>query len=158
MKNALAEASVLLADEAATLALGQKLGQVQHTPAVIFLQGPLGAGKTTLVRGILRGWGYEGRVKSPTYTLVEPYDLGERQIFHFDLYRLGDPAELEYLGFREFFHPGSLCLIEWPERGEGMLPDPDLSIELQPVGQGREVSLRAANAVGQAYMDAAVAT
>jgi tRNA threonylcarbamoyladenosine biosynthesis protein TsaE len=144
--------SLLLADESATLKLGETLGRSGRAPAVIYLQGPLGAGKTTLVRGILRGGGYQGRVKSPTYTLVEPYELGELQLYHFDLYRLGDPGELEFIGLREFFHETSVCLIEWPERGEGILPEADLQITLNPEGSGRRVTLKANSAVGDAWL------
>jgi tRNA threonylcarbamoyladenosine biosynthesis protein TsaE len=107
----------------------------------VFLEGDLGAGKTTLVRGLLRAWGVTGAVRSPTYTLIEPYEVttaaGPRRVFHLDLYRLGDPEELEYLGWREFLAEDCLLLIEWSERGDRLLPSPALlvDIKLQPPGR-----------------------
>jgi tRNA threonylcarbamoyladenosine biosynthesis protein TsaE len=113
--------------------------------AIIFLHGQLGAGKTTLVRGLLRALGVEGAVRSPTYTLIEPYDiktdLGLKRVFHLDLYRLADPEELDYLGWQELLGGGGLLLIEWPERGAELLPSPDLRIELVMQSPGRALSL-----------------
>ncbi|MDH5180651.1 MAG: tRNA (adenosine(37)-N6)-threonylcarbamoyltransferase complex ATPase subunit type 1 TsaE [Gammaproteobacteria bacterium] len=138
-----------LADEAATLQLGAALAaNTATTGATIFLIGDLGAGKTTLVRGLLQAMGHQGKVKSPTYTLVEPYEVGERQIYHFDLYRLSDPEELEYAGARDYFGGDNLCLVEWPERGKGWLAVPDLQIELSYAGTGRTVRLCAHTARG----------
>lgn len=124
-------------DEAATVALGAKLAKYVPLGSVVFLHGQLGAGKTTLVRGCLRAFGFEGAVKSPTYTLVEPYILGQKEIYHFDLYRLSDPEELEFMGVRDYFHANALCFIEWPERGEGILPAADIEITIEVGPQGR---------------------
>lgn len=120
-----------LQDESATVAFGSALGKAANGGGIIYLEGELGAGKTTLCRGVLRAFGHEGAVKSPTYTLVEGYELPARTIYHFDLYRLGDPEELEYVGIRDYFSPGNLCLIEWPKRGEGFLPGPDLTVKVK---------------------------
>ena len=122
---------VNLADEAATVSLGQQLAQRLSAPQVIYLQGELGAGKTTFSRGFLQGRGHVGSVKSPTYTLVEPYEhLTAGPVFHLDLYRLGDPGELEYLGLEDYLSAEGILLIEWPERAAQQLPPPDLGITL----------------------------
>tara|TARA_B100000989_G_scaffold217644_1_gene165846 strand:+ start:424 stop:954 length:531 start_codon:yes stop_codon:yes gene_type:complete len=110
------------------------------TGAVIFLQGDLGTGKTTFARGFLRGYGFQGAVKSPTYTIVEPYEFKHCSIFHFDLYRLSTPEEAAFLGVEEYFREETICLVEWPERGRGWLPPPDLTITLSVSGTGREFS------------------
>ena len=107
---------------------------------IIYLNGGLGAGKTTLTRGVMRGFGYEGAVKSPTYTIIEPYEFQKSQIYHFDLYRLAHAEEVEFLGAEEYFSSKNLCLIEWPERGQGFIPSADLVIELAQKGNGRSVS------------------
>ena len=129
-----------LPDESATLELGSRLAARGSEHAIVFLQGDLGAGKTTLVRGWLRGLGYQGRVKSPTYTLVEPYEIEDRAVFHFDLYRLADPEELEYLGVDELDRPNTIVLIEWPQRGAGVLPKATLTLQLAHHAQGRELT------------------
>ncbi len=127
IKHPMSEISIFLNDEQALLDLAAHIAS--HTPAgsIIFLQGDLGAGKTTLARGFLHGLGYKGNVKSPTYTLVEPYLILQQQVYHFDLYRLGAPDELEYAGGRDYFDLQSISLIEWPEKAEGYLPVADIS-------------------------------
>ena len=154
-----------LADETMTVRFGEALGralqlQLQDASAalVVHLDGDLGAGKTTSTRGVLRGFGHSGAVKSPTYTLVEPYELDRGRVFHFDLYRLGDPEELEYMGIRDYFSAGTVCLIEWPGRGAGVLPAPDLRVTLSVQGQGRCVKVEAESAPGLATLDALMKT
>lgn len=137
-----------LADEAATLRFGALLARVIRPGLVIFLAGDLGAGKTTLTRGILRGLGFDGKVKSPTYTLVEPYTISSLYLYHFDLYRFADPYEWEEAGFRDYFNRDSVCLIEWPEKAAGLLPAPDLLIRLAPSGTGRSVEIAAQSEAG----------
>ena len=117
--------------------------------AVIYLLGDLGAGKTTLTRGFLRGFGFHGAVKSPTYTLVEPYEFSLCKIYHFDLYRLTDPAEVQYLGIDDYFQQQNICLLEWAERGRDLIPAPDLSISLRGTGTGREISCQTHTAKGE---------
>lgn len=121
-----------LDDEKATIQAGIDLCQHLRAGMTIFLEGTLGTGKTTITRGILMGLGHSGAVKSPTYTLVEPYDQLIPIVYHFDLYRLGDPEELEYMGIRDYFTLNNICLVEWAERGEGVLPAPDVIISLEP--------------------------
>ena len=129
-------------------ALGARLAIALPAGMVLHLHGELGAGKTTLIRGVLRGLGHVGAVKSPTYTLVEPYQLGGQMVFHFDLYRLKDPEELEFLGIRDYLEGQGVCLIEWAERGAGFLPPPDIEITIQREGDGRQVRLLAHTATG----------
>ncbi len=115
---------------------------------VVWLSGDLGAGKTTLVRGLLRAYHFEGRVKSPTFTLVEHYPFSSFNLYHFDLYRFADPEEWEDAGFREYFNDRSICLVEWPEKGAGMLPSADLLIRLEWAGEGRLATLQGVTEVG----------
>jgi tRNA threonylcarbamoyladenosine biosynthesis protein TsaE len=142
-----------LPDEESMARFGVELAQATRSGGVVFLLGDLGMGKTTLSRGVLRGCGHKGSVKSPTYTLVEPYDTPAGIVYHFDLYRLADPEELEYLGIRDYFTDDALCLVEWPEKGEGMLPQPDLQIRLSLSGTGRELELTAITQKGQRMVD-----
>lgn len=137
------------------VAFGEVLGKVlapasPQAAVLIYLQGELGAGKTTICRGVLQACGHSGAVKSPTYTLVEPYELAAVRVYHFDLYRLGDPEELEYMGIRDYFEPGNICLIEWPDKGQGMLQAADLEITLAVSPGGRRLSLRSHTSQGEA--------
>jgi len=121
-----------------------------YTPGIIYLHGDLGTGKTTLARGFLHGMGHGGKVRSPTYTLVEPYQLAAGTVYHLDLYRLGSPQELEWLGLRDMLEESALLLVEWPERGEGVLPAADLVIHLAYTADGgRLLSLTAASTAGE---------
>lgn len=130
-----------LPDETATEALGAELCARLKPGHTVWLQGDLGAGKTTLVRGWLRALGHAGAVKSPTYTLVELYEFANFSLYHFDLYRIADPEELDFIGIRDYFRSDSLCLVEWPDRAPEMLPLPDLSIRLAAEGDGRRAEL-----------------
>ena len=137
-----------LSDETATLALGSSVAGKSQVPQVIFLRGDLGAGKTTFSRGFLRGRGHDGSVKSPTYTLVEPYEsVPGGPVFHLDLYRLGDAQELEFLGLDDYLSAEGILLIEWPERAEAQLPLATLDITLTTQGAGRKAAVRAADPV-----------
>ena len=120
-----------------------------HPGLVIFLRGNLGAGKTTLARGILRGLGYQGKVKSPTYNLVELYKISRLYFYHFDFYRFNDPIEWEDAGFREYFNAESICLVEWPEKARGLLPTADLEILLGITETGRNVEIQAGTEAGR---------
>ena len=122
--------------------LGGQIACLLPVGGVVLLHGNLGVGKTTLVRGLLRSLGFEGTVKSPTYTLVEPYHVADRDIYHFDLYRLADPEELEYLGVRDYFRDDALCLIEWPQQADGFLPKADLELTLKHDGAARIAHLK----------------
>ncbi len=128
-----------LKDEAETLSLGKELLPRLKPGMLVFLEGNLGAGKTTFVRGILRAYGYEGAVKSPTYTIVEEYILNGIPIYHFDLYRLADPEELEWMGIADYLSKEAICFMEWPQKGEGFLPPPDMILTFDKKDAGREV-------------------
>ncbi len=143
-----------LSDEAATLAFGAVLAKAIQPNLTIYLHGDLGAGKTTLVRGLLRGLNFEGKVKSPTYTLVEPYEVLDNNteslnLYHFDLYRFNDEEEWESAGFRDYFNATSVCLIEWPEKAIHVLPTPDLEIFFSINTDGRTLGLLANSSRGQ---------
>ncbi|MDH3325488.1 MAG: tRNA (adenosine(37)-N6)-threonylcarbamoyltransferase complex ATPase subunit type 1 TsaE [Gammaproteobacteria bacterium] len=134
---------------------GGVLSEVCSGGELIFLHGELGAGKTTMVRGFVRQMGHEGAVKSPTYTLVEHYSYHNKTVYHFDLYRLGDAEELEYMGIRDYFHPNAICLIEWPERGVGYLPKADVDIKILYEHEGqRRIHLEPVSERGMQVFDA----
>ncbi|MCQ8821147.1 tRNA (adenosine(37)-N6)-threonylcarbamoyltransferase complex ATPase subunit type 1 TsaE [Pseudoalteromonas agarivorans] len=142
-----------LNDEIATVAMGNKVAAIIEQGAVIYLHGDLGAGKTTFTRGVVQGFGHTGKVKSPTYTLVEPYELTRANVYHFDLYRLGDPEELEYMGIRDYFSEQAICIVEWPEKGGEFIPVPDLDITLSYVGDERKIVLNSASERGIAIVE-----
>jgi tRNA threonylcarbamoyladenosine biosynthesis protein TsaE len=145
---------VRLADEQRQVAFGRCLGKALKGRGRVYLDGELGAGKTTLTRGILHAYEHAGAVKSPTYTLVEPYELKSGRVYHFDLYRLGDPEELEFIGGRDLFADDALCIVEWPGRGEGWLPTPDLTVALSLYGSGRTARLEARTEYGRSVLEA----
>lgn len=130
-------------------AIGATLARAVPPACVIYLEGDLGTGKTTLARGFMRGLGHQGAVKSPTYTLIEPYELNDRRCFHFDLYRLADPGELEYLGIRDLLVGDAVLLVEWPDRGEGELPPADLVVRISYRRTGRELQFLATSEIGE---------
>lgn len=146
-----------LPDEAATLRAAAKVFAQLKPGCLVFLRGGLGAGKTTFVRGCLRAAGFAGAVKSPTFTLVEEYQLPDLTLFHFDLYRLNDPEELEWLGIRDYLRPDAVCLIEWPERGAECLPEPDLELDLSDRPPGRAARFQARSQTGLAVLQALAA-
>jgi tRNA threonylcarbamoyladenosine biosynthesis protein TsaE len=132
--------------------IGVRLARALEEGCVVWLQGDLGTGKTTLVRGLLRGLGHRGAVKSPTYTLMEPYEVAGRDVFHLDLYRLSDPGELEYLGVRDLLGDRAVLLVEWPERGVGELPPADLSIHIDYLDRGRRLRFEACTETGSGLL------
>ena len=149
--------SLFLKNEEAQLKLAASIARHTKAGCVIFLEGDLGAGKTTFVRGFLQSLGFTGNVKSPTYTLVEPYLINGQQIYHFDLYRLGEPDELEYAGGRDYFDEQSICLIEWPEKAAGYLPVADvlcqLSYKTEQGHEGRLCELSSSTQKGREIID-----
>ena len=147
----MSELTLHLADEEAMVVFGGQLARITQGHGLIFLEGDLGAGKTTLSRGIIRGLGHTGAVKSPTFTLVEPYEIGDIRAYHFDLYRLVDPEELEFMGIRDYFDEDALCLIEWPQQGAGFLPKADLTITIRPHNTGRLLTLTPQGSRGESW-------
>jgi tRNA threonylcarbamoyladenosine biosynthesis protein TsaE len=133
--------NTIIENEAEMLALGAKLAQQVQAGAVIFLYGPLGAGKTTLARGFLQALGYQGRVKSPTYALLETYSFAQVTVYHFDFYRVKEAKELQFIGIEDYFRPDSICLIEWPENAAAMLPKPTLSCYLDYQDDKRQIKM-----------------
>jgi tRNA threonylcarbamoyladenosine biosynthesis protein TsaE len=146
--------TLTLPDEDATLALGAALAPHLVPGMVLTLRGELGAGKTTLVRGLLRALGHAGRVKSPTYTLVEVYEVSRLNLYHFDFYRFQDPSEWSEAGFRDTFNGRNICLIEWPERARGQLPPADVDIALEVTDPGRLATLTAFSPAGERLLAA----
>ncbi|MGK0410299.1 MAG: tRNA threonylcarbamoyladenosine biosynthesis protein TsaE [Shewanella psychromarinicola] len=143
----------ILENEQSTVMLGQKIAQWIVPPLTIYLTGNLGTGKTTFSRGIIQSLGHQGAVKSPTYTLVEPYEFNDMDVFHFDLYRLADPEELEYMGIRDYFTDRSVCLVEWPDNGHGLLPGADIQVHLRYKESQRQIELQALSPAGQAILN-----
>jgi tRNA threonylcarbamoyladenosine biosynthesis protein TsaE len=131
-----------LPDEASTLEMGQAFVAELNPGMTIYMHGDLGAGKTTFVRGVLKELGYLGKVKSPTYTLVEPYVFSRFTVYHFDLYRFNDEEEWEFAGFREYFNPQSICFVEWPEKAFSLLPKPDVDIQITAQSTGRIIEFK----------------
>lgn len=148
--------SFSLVDEQATVNMGKQLATIVKNELnqgiVVYLNGDLGAGKTTITRGFVQGMGHVGHVKSPTYTLVEPYDLADWHVYHFDLYRLGDPEELEFMGIRDYFNENCCCFIEWPEKGFGLLANADITINMAYQGEERMVDFQAHNLLGKSLL------
>ena len=144
-----------LPDEAATISLASRLALAAPPAGCVFLAGELGAGKTTFARGFLRALGVRGAIRSPTYTLVEPYDTAGSHVLHMDLYRLADPEEVEYLGVREEINQ-SILLVEWAEKGRGFLPEPDLVVHLAIADAGRDINIAANTQRGCSWLVSAI--
>jgi tRNA threonylcarbamoyladenosine biosynthesis protein TsaE len=145
--------SIFLADEAAQISLAANVGKQLKSSFVMLLKGDLGAGKTTFARGFIHASGFEGVVKSPTYTLVEPYPIDhDRMCYHFDLYRLADAEELEFTGARDYFNDNDVCLVEWPERAAGFLPPADWICEFTHQEKGRNLTVTALTEAGKKLM------
>lgn len=157
MNKKIAPLIYALPDAEATITMGNRLANIVRNDLkqgiVVYLNGDLGAGKTTLTRGFVQGMGHKGNVKSPTYTLVEPYELEQWNVYHFDLYRLADPEELEYMGIRDYFSDKNCCFIEWPEKGSGLLPKPDLIINIEYVGTERKILFEPKTALSELLLE-----
>lgn len=149
--------TLALADEQATLVEGARFASILKAGLTVYLHGDLGAGKTTLVRGLLQELGHVGKVKSPTYTLVEPYDVDINhhgvQVYHFDLYRFIDEEEWDAAGFRDYFNPHAICLIEWPEKAGNLIPQADIDVYIEVKGEGRTIQYIANSTVGKKCLE-----
>ncbi|MBL4583585.1 MAG: tRNA (adenosine(37)-N6)-threonylcarbamoyltransferase complex ATPase subunit type 1 TsaE [Pseudomonadales bacterium] len=144
---------IYLNNPEATAKIGMALGTaIADKRLVVYLQGDLGAGKTAICQAILKAYGYHGRVKSPTYTLLEPYELDNALIYHFDLYRLADPEELEFIGIRDLDADHALFLVEWPDKGAGFLPEADIELNMKVQSPGRMLYIQAVSQLGQAVV------
>jgi tRNA threonylcarbamoyladenosine biosynthesis protein TsaE len=154
MTTIIEDRSTYLPDAAATVAAGERLAPALSGGMVVTVSGELGAGKTTLVRGILRGLGWSGAVKSPTYALVEHYAFSSLYFYHFDFYRFEDADEWDASGFAEYFRPDAVCVVEWPERVAARLPLIDLALMLEPSGPGRALRLMVSSLAGSACIAA----
>jgi tRNA threonylcarbamoyladenosine biosynthesis protein TsaE len=153
MKRSDENVECFLADESQQIALAHKVAQHLQSSFVMLLKGNLGVGKTTFARGFVQASGFDGVVKSPTYTLVEPYPISNsRMCYHFDLYRLADPEELEFTGARDYFNENDVCLVEWPEKAEGFLPVADWICEFSHQKKGRNLNILAATNKGKKLM------
>ncbi|MEY8714065.1 tRNA (adenosine(37)-N6)-threonylcarbamoyltransferase complex ATPase subunit type 1 TsaE [Francisella philomiragia] len=131
--------SVIVKNETQMFEFAQEYAKKLQAGQIIYLHGDLGAGKTTFVKGVLKSLGYKGNVKSPTYTLVESYEFDNFNIYHFDLYRLADPEELEWIGIRDYLNDSSICFVEWPEKGRGLLPKNSIDVCIKCLPEGRQI-------------------
>ena len=152
-----AEWTIAVADEAGTARIATAIAASLKAGQIVTLSGDLGAGKTTFVRGLLHGLGHAGKVKSPTYTLVEPYVISRFNIYHFDLYRFADPEEWDAAGFRDYFNPQTICLVEWPEKAGDLIPQADIDVSLSPENTGRTLHIRANSNQAVACLEAMIA-
>ena len=153
MRRSLATKQIFLKDESQQIALAVRVAKLLKSSFVMLLKGDLGVGKTTFARGFIQASGFDGVVKSPTYTLVEPYPINHgRMCYHFDLYRLADPEELEFTGARDYFNDTDVCLLEWPEKAEGFLPLADWVCEFSHYNEGRNLIISALTKKGESLM------